>query len=199
MNDRNRLRTLGPSPASSPPPSLLFLLRISTLARVVYLSRRRCAALRARTQKHNFIPSPVAPLSLSLSAHLSRPSQPPLPPARPPLLKFYIVSIVVVTSRRFDYAARARCFLPRILPRAARTQPPPPPLLPFSPLSSRALNCGAFEGKINDRCFSFSRRVKSRRFGQTARRICSSIIARVSGAARCGKPRSRARANVRRR
>lgn len=87
-----------------------FFFFISTLARVVYLVLSRRAALRCavRTQKHNFIPALSSPRA---------PPQPPLLP-RPPLFKFYIVSIVVVTSRRFDYAVLvswACCFLPQTL------------------------------------------------------------------------------------
>ena len=93
---------------------LFFLFRIPTLARVVYLalSCRRRRAVCAR-KKHSFIPSPLAlrPSSSSSTciSYLRRLS----------LFKFYIVSIVVVTSRRFDYAPRsthtALPFLPQNL------------------------------------------------------------------------------------
>lgn len=112
MNDRNRLRTLGPSPASLPPLSffsfffLFFLFRIPTLARVVYLalSCRRATSCRAVcTQKAQFHPASPRSPSLSSSTCISY--------RRLSLFKFYIVSIVVVTSRRFDYAPRSAALL----------------------------------------------------------------------------------------
>lgn len=79
---------------------LFFLFRIPTLARVVYLalSRRRATSCYAVcTQKAQF--HPLAPPSLSSSTCIFY--------RRLSLFKFYIVSIVVVTSRRFDYAPRS--------------------------------------------------------------------------------------------
>lgn len=121
MNDRNRLRTLGPSPASLPPlsffffflsPFPFFLFRIPTLARVVYLalSCRRATSSCPRSvcarKKHSFIPSPRSPSPSSSSS-----SSTCVFYRRLSLFKFYIVSIVVVTSRRFDYAPRSATLL----------------------------------------------------------------------------------------
>lgn len=91
-----------------------FLFRIPTLARVVYLAlscRRRATSCRAVcTQKAQF--HPVSPRALH-----SLPSSTCISYRRLSLFKFYIVSIVVVTSRRFDYAPRsiALPFLPQNL------------------------------------------------------------------------------------
>lgn len=79
MNDRNRLRTLGPSPASLPPLSFFFFfsfLFIPTLARVVYLalSRRRATSCCAVcTQKAQFHPVSSLPIALFLHLHLLPP------------------------------------------------------------------------------------------------------------------------------
>lgn len=121
MNDRNRLRTLGPSPASPSPLSFrfsflllffrLFSFRIPTLASSMPVDRPRqvvLCALCAR-KKHSFILPPPRSLSLSLSLALSLSSSLRLSAfyRRLSLFQFYIVSIVVVTSRRFDYASHS--------------------------------------------------------------------------------------------
>lgn len=96
MNDRNRLRTLSPSPAPSPP---FFTSYFDLSARVEYTWPCLAAAPRRAHAKTQFHPVPrrLSPSHVHLRSH----------PYRPPLWKFYIVSIVVVTSRRFDYAARS--------------------------------------------------------------------------------------------
>lgn len=121
MNDRNRLRTLGPSPASPFSAFVSFLLsssfffrlfsfRIPTLASSMPVARPRqvvLCALCAR-KKHSFIlPPPALHLYLSLSLSLSSSLRLSAFYRRLSLFQFYIVSIVVVTSRRFDYASHS--------------------------------------------------------------------------------------------
>jgi len=118
MNDRNRLRTLSPSPASPPPLSCFvspFLFPFSPLfvsysdlrANSIPVARSHRVVLRFAHAKTQFHPTSVCSPSFSFSLRLY-PFHRRLSP-----FQFYIVSIVVVTSRRFDYAphsTRSRLF-----------------------------------------------------------------------------------------